>query len=129
MTRLSGEQLKKLGIEAPKNKYNARKTVVDGITFDSKKEAEKYQELKLLLRAGEIVDVHLQPKFELIPDFEYRGKKIRGVNYTADFLVVLKDGTVQIIETKGYKTRDYVIRKKLLLMKLKDCPDIEFMEE
>jgi len=35
----------------------------------------------------------------------------------------------RIIETKGYKTRDYVIRKKLLLMKLKDCPDIEFMEE
>ena len=129
MTRLSSEQLKKLGIEQPKNKYNARKTVVDGITFDSKKEAKKYQELNLLLRAGEIVEIHLQPEFELIPDFEYQGKKIRGVKYTADFMVYWKNGKIQIIETKGCKTRDYVIRKKLLLMKLKDCPDIEFMEE
>jgi hypothetical protein len=129
MTRLSSEQLKKLGIEQPKNKYNARKTVVDGITFDSKKEAKKYQELNLLLRAGEIVEIHLQPEFDLVPGFEYRGKKIRGVKYTADFLVTLKNGRKQIIETKGYKTRDYVIRKKLLLLMLRDQKYVEFVEE
>jgi hypothetical protein len=129
MTRLSSRQLKKLGIAKPKNKYNAKKTIVDGITFDSKKEAEKYQELKLLQRAGEVTDIQLQPEFDLVPGFEYRGKKIRGVKYTADFLVTLKNGRKQIIETKGYKTRDYVIRKKLLLLMLRDQKYVEFVEE
>ena len=49
------------------NKFNARKTVVDGITFDSKKEANRYRELKLLERAGKICCLRLQVPFELIP--------------------------------------------------------------
>ena len=74
MTRLSSEQLKKLGIEQPKNKYNARKTVVDGITFDSKKEL-KIPGTEAPAAAGEVIDIQLQPEFELIPDFEYRERK------------------------------------------------------
>lgn len=49
------------------NKFNARKAVVDGITFDSKKEANRYRDLKLLEKAGEICCLRLQVPFELIP--------------------------------------------------------------
>lgn len=134
MTRLSDQQMKNLGlmeltVKPKKNKYNAKKTEVDGITFDSAKEARKYAELRLLQRAGEVTEIELQPKFTLLPGFRYRGKKIQGVTYTADFLVTYKDGSRQIVETKGYKTRDYILRKKLLLRKIKDDAEIEFIEE
>ena len=60
-----------------RNKYGARKTVIDGITFDSKREAIRYQELKLLERAGEIKDLELQPKYILQPKYCKNGKSIR----------------------------------------------------
>ncbi|MBN1114444.1 MAG: DUF1064 domain-containing protein, partial [Oligoflexia bacterium] len=63
---------------ARKNKYKNVKTTVDGITFDSKKEADRYSELKLLERAGKIKDLILQPKFEIIPAYEKDGKKVRA---------------------------------------------------
>lgn len=129
MTRLNNSQMKKLGISKTKNKYNAKKAEVDGIMFDSQKEARKYAELKLLQRAGGVTEIELQPKFNLLQGFKYRGKKIQGVTYTADFLVSYRDGRKQIIETKGYKTRDYILRKKMLLLKIKDDPSIEFIEE
>jgi len=109
-----------------RNKYNARKIEVNGIVFDSRKEAGKYIELKLLQRAGEVVDIQLQPEFVLVSDFEHRGKKVRGIKYTADFLVRWRDGRVQVIDVKGYRTRDYIIRKKLFLLKY---PEYEFVEE
>ena len=67
------------------SKYNARKITIDGITFDSLKEAARYKELKLLERAGEITDLELQPKFVLLDGFYYEGKKEREVSYVADF--------------------------------------------
>lgn len=63
------------------NKYRNIKTTVDGIIFDSKKEAARYQELKLLEKAGKIFCLKLQPKFLLIP----KTTKRRSVTYTADF--------------------------------------------
>ena len=57
-----------------RNKYGNKKTVVDGITFDSRKEAKRYQELKLLEKAGEIKDLRRQVKYELIPS-----QKINGI--------------------------------------------------
>jgi len=128
MTRLSLKQARALGIDpgSRKSKYGARKVTVDGITFDSKKEANKYCELKVLKRAGEIVDFELQPEFELIPGFTYKNKKYRPIKYRADFKVIYPNGRVVVIDTKGYRTKTYQLKKKMLLYRY---PGIEFMEE
>lgn len=126
MTRLKRDQLKKLGLQVPRNKYNARKVEIDGITFDSQKEAAKYAELKLLQQAGEVKEIELQPVFELQPGFRDKdGVYVRPITYRADFKVTWKDGRVQVIDVKGYRTKDYQIKKKLFLAKY---PDVEFLE-
>lgn len=109
-----------------KSKYGANKAVVDGITFASKKEARRYSQLKLLERAGEISDLQLQVKFELIPtqfeEVEVNGKIRRGkciersISYYADF--TYKDnstGETVVEDAKGMKTEVYKIKKKLML--------------
>lgn len=91
--------------------------VVDGITFDSKREAKRYTELKLMRRAGEISDLTLQPSFELIPKQRRSDGKaeIRCV-YKADFAYTdTKTGERVIEDVKGVKTRDYIIKRKLML--------------
>lgn len=100
---------------------------MDGITFDSAKEARKYEELKLLQRAGEVVEIELQPEFELQPGYRTPdGNYVRPIRYRADFRVTYKDGRVVVIDTKGYRTKEYLLKKKMLLYQ---HPDIEFMEE
>jgi len=109
------------------SKYKSKKVTVDGITFDSRKEAKKYMDLKLLQMAGEIVSFELQPEFELQPGYRDKdGKWIRPVKYRADFRVVYPGGRVVVIDTKGFRTKDYNIKKKMLLYRY---PDIEFVEE
>lgn len=126
-----------------RSKYGARKTVVDGITFDSKKEANRYRELKLLERAGKICCLRLQVPFELIPaQYEEtgevytkgknKGKLKRGkciekaVNYIADFVYYNSDGTVRTVEdVKGMRTPVYIIKRKLFRWRY---PDYEFRE-
>lgn len=66
------------------NKYRNKKTIIDGIQFDSKKEAKVYQQYKLLERAGEIKDLKLQPRYELQPSFKKNGKTYRRIDYFAD---------------------------------------------
>ena len=99
------------------SKYNARKTVIDNIKFDSKKEANRYCELKLLLKAREISHLELQPKFELAEGFRYQGKKYQAINYIADFKYIEKDGVEVVEDVKGFKTDVYNIKKKLFLLK------------
>ncbi|MBQ6570642.1 MAG: DUF1064 domain-containing protein [Clostridia bacterium] len=98
-------------------KYHNKKTVLDGITFDSKKEAERYAELRLLERAGEIRNLRRQVRFQLVPK-QYDGKKCveREVTYIADF-VYGQDGKTVVEDTKGVKTKDYIIKRKLMLQK------------
>lgn len=126
-----------------RSKYGARKTVVDGITFDSKKEANRYRELKLLEKAGEICCLRLQVPFELIPaQYEEtgevytkgkdKGKPKRGkciekvVNYIADFVYYNSDATVRTVEdVKGMRTPVYIIKRKLFRWRY---PDYEFRE-
>mgnify|MGYP002761699881 FL=1 len=79
-------------------KYHNTKTVLDGIKFDSKLEAERYAQLKILERAGVIRDLELQPKYELIPSFRKNGKTWRKTVYKADFRYILADGDRIIIE-------------------------------
>lgn len=97
-------------------KYGNRKTVVDGITFDSMKEATRYSELRLLLRAGEIFDLQRQVPFTLIPKQVRDGKVVeRPCVYKADFVYKDKDGTEIVEDTKGMRTKEYVIKRKLML--------------
>jgi hypothetical protein len=107
------------------NKYNARKTVVYGETFYSKREAEVFLTLLDEKRRGSVRYIKRQPRFTLIPSFEHKGHRERPVQYTADFDVYYTDGRRKVIEVKGYKTRDYVIRRKLFLYK---NPEIDFEE-
>lgn len=96
-------------------KYHNRKTTVDGITFDSLKEARRYSELKLLERAGVISDLQRQVKYELIPAQRVEGKVVeRACNYVADFVYNENEKTI-VEDTKGYRTADYIIKRKLML--------------
>ena len=106
-------------------KYGNKKAEADGIVFDSKKERNYYCELKMLKMAGQIKDFDLQVPFELLPSFKHKGKTIRGIKYIADFVVTYSDGKTEVIDTKGYRTRDYILKRKMLLHKY---PDINFKE-
>ena len=79
-------------------KYHNKKTVIDGIKFDSKLEAERYEQLKILERAGVIRDLELQPEYELIPSFMKNGKTWRRTLYKADFRYILAEDDSYIIE-------------------------------
>lgn len=112
------------------SKYKAKKASVDGIEFDSRKEANRYCELKLLQRAGKIQNLELQKAFELIPTQRERiinpkngevkkGKVIeRAVTYVADF-VYTENGRIIVEDVKGYKGGGayavFTIKRKLLL--------------
>ena len=97
-------------------KYGNRKAEVNGISFDSVKEANRYRELLLLERAGTIQNLELQRKFVLIPSQRGADGKVieRECSYIADFCY--KENGVQIVEdTKGVKTKDYVLKRKMML--------------
>lgn len=97
-----------------RSKYGAVRTVVDGITFASKREAARFVELRLLERAGEIRDLRLQPSFEIIPAIELDGKKQRPVRYLADFCYMAADGVVVYEDVKGHRTKEYILKRKLV---------------
>ncbi|MFC2315911.1 MAG: DUF1064 domain-containing protein [Selenomonas massiliensis] len=110
------------------NKYNARKTTVCGRTFDSKREADYYLELLAQKQAGKVVRIAFQPQYTLLSAFkDNEGKKQKAITYTADFFVTYADGRSEVIEVKGVRTRDYMLRKKLFLHMMKDT-DIVFRE-
>jgi hypothetical protein len=103
------------------NKYGAKKIEIDGHVFPSKRESEYYLVYKDMLNRGEIVNLELQPKFTLIPPFtNWEGKKIRPCHYTADFLLTYPDGRQRVIEVKGFRTRDYQLRRKLFEYKFRE---------
>ena len=108
------------------SKYYSKKVTVGGETFDSRKEYARYCELSILQRAGKIADLKRQVKFVLIPaQYEpdivgvrggvKRGKLIeRECSYVADF-VYTENGKQVVEDTKGFKTKDYIIKRKLML--------------
>ena len=97
------------------SKYRNRKAVIDGITFDSKKEARRYSELKLLKKAGRIENLELQPSFVLVDGYvNGAGKKIRPMTYKADFRYYDVMEKCEVIEdVKGVRTEVYKLKKKL----------------
>lgn len=114
-------------VNEPKNKYQAQKCELNGEKFDSRKELQRWLELRLLERSGEITDLRRQVKFELIPSQRepdtvgkrggvIKGKVIEhGVNYVADFVYKDKRGNMVVEDTKGMRTKEYVIKRKLML--------------
>lgn len=114
------------------NKYHNRKTITsDGIVHDSQKEANRWCELKLLERAGKITDLKRQVEYELIPDqygtyerYGKNGNKLKdGIKlierrcvYVADFVYTdLATGQTVVEDTKGVRTKEYIIKRKLML--------------
>ena len=113
------------------NKYNAKKVSVDGIEFDSKKEARRYQELLLLQKAGEIYMLERQKVYELLPaqrepdKVGKRGGVIKGklleraVEYVADFVYTDKNGKTVVEDVKGFREGGayavFVLKRKLML--------------
>lgn len=98
------------------NKYGSRKVTRDGMTFDSQKEYRRFCELRLLERAGKVTDLQRQVKFELIPSQRIGGKVVeRACTYVADF-VYTENGKKVVEDTKGFKTKDYIIKRKLMLL-------------
>ena len=96
--------------EKKKSKYHSKKVVLDGIEFDSKKEADRYVQLLLMQRGGDIVGLKVHPRFELAINH------MKICAYEADFSYFDKRCLKQIVEdTKGYRTRAYRIKKKLML--------------
>lgn len=116
-------------------KYRNRKTVVDGIVFDSAKEAIRYQELKMMQKAGVIQNLRLQVPYEIIPEQREASKEVyskgakkgqpkpgkileRKVEYIADFVYV-EDGQTVVEDVKGYRDggsyKVFVLKRKLML--------------
>ena len=103
------------------NKYGNKRVVVDGIQFDSRKEADRWVELDAMLNAGEISDLHRQVKFHLVPAQRIDGKIVeRSCDYIADF-VYEQNGETVVEDVKGYRNPNsagyakFVIKRKLML--------------
>ena len=106
------------------NKYHNEINEYDGNIFDSLKERRRYQELKLLERAGEIRELKVHPQYEIHPGFVYNGEKIKPIYYEADFEYIAIDSEdltsgekehLIIEEVKGMKTAVYKLKRKMLL--------------
>ena len=117
-----------------KNKYRSKKITRDGLTFDSLKEYRRFCDLSLLEKAGAITDLKRQVPFELIPaqyeeiptgEFYKRGERKgqpkfkrvcieQSIVYNADF-VYIENGKTVVEDTKGVRTKDYIIKRKLML--------------
>lgn len=99
------------------NKYNAKKISLNGQTFDSQHEFERWCELSLLQRGKVISELQRQVKFELIPAQYEDGKLVeRAVSYIADFTYFDKaQGKTIVEDAKGVKTKEYIIKRKLML--------------
>ena len=116
--RITAEEARRRITGAKKrNKYGARKTTVDGITFDSAKEAKRYSELVMLQFAGDISELELQPEFILEgkggDPLQYESK--RQIKYRADFRYFDMRTKIWVIEdSKGVQTKDFKIKRAIM---------------
>lgn len=106
--KLNPQAIAQLKRNPKKHKYNAKSVLVDGIRFDSKLEAKRYGELKLLQRSGNIRGLRIHVPFLLVVN------NVEVATYEADF-VYERDGQVIVEDTKGYATPEYKIKRALML--------------
>lgn len=95
-------------------KYRNKKTMLDGEVFDSRREAQRWAELCIMQKAGEITDLRRQVRFPLLPSQKGRTRWERPVYYIADFVYTM-DGAQIIEDAKGVKTRDYILKRKMMM--------------
>ncbi len=112
---ISAEEYREL-LKKKKSKYSNEKETIDGIVFDSKREARRYEQLKLLQRGGVISGLELQKAFILQPEFVKNGRKIAPIKYIADFVYTDNDRTI-VEDVKGCRTKEYQLKKKLFEFK------------
>ena len=103
------------------NKYRNKKVVVEDYIFDSIQESRRYKELKLLLRAGQISNLELQPHFLLQDSFKKNGKTYRKIEYIADFKYI-ENGKTIVEDVKGMQTDVFKLKHKLFEKKY---PELE----
>ncbi|MDR1926871.1 MAG: DUF1064 domain-containing protein [Endomicrobium sp.] len=104
-----------------KSKFSSQKTVVGNIKFASKKEAERYKELKLMEKAGVIEDLKLQPNFLIQEKFIHEKRVQREVRYIADFMYYDTHTEKTVVEdVKGFRTKTYIVKKKMFLKRYGD---------
>lgn len=119
--RISNETYKKLlgnSINTKQSKYKNKKVVYNGIKFDSKKEMAYYIKLKMLEEKGKIKELELQKTYELQPSFKVNGKTYRKITYKADFSYVsTEDDKLHIVDTKGFRTEVYKLKRKMFAYK------------
>jgi hypothetical protein len=96
-----------------KNKFGNKKTLYDGIKFDSKYEQKRYIDLKILENAGVITNLERQFKIQLQPAFKHKGKTIQAIHYIADFIYE-ENGVIIIEDAKGFETEVFKIKAKML---------------
>lgn len=94
------------------NKYRNKKVQVDMYVFDSIQESRRYKELKLLLKAGKISDLQLQPRFLLQDSFKKNGKTFRKIEYIADFQYI-ENGKTIVEDVKGMQTEVFKLKHKI----------------
>ena len=107
------------GWGASRSKYGNHKVVTDDGTFDSEKEYRRYRELKILEAIGQVSDIKRQVEYELIPNQrDEHGKLIeRKVTYKADFVYKDETGSEIVEDVKGFKTKEYILKRKMMLNK------------
>lgn len=117
--RTSGRETAKNSFKKDgQSKYNSQRTETGGIRFDSRKEAQRYEELLILLKAGEITDLKLQHTFTLQESYrDPDGFKVDAIKYIADFTYYDSAGNWIVEDVKGVRTDTYKIKKKLMAAK------------
>lgn len=96
-----------------RSKYGNKRTKIDGITFASKAEANRYLILKSREQAGEIQDLHCHPRFVIQESFWNEGNHVRAITYEADFEYYLPDGVQVVEDVKGVETKVFKIKAKM----------------
>jgi hypothetical protein len=107
--KMSKEERMLMGIVERENKYGAVKTTVDGYRFDSKAEAARYGDLKLMQMAGEISGLEIHPRYKLVVNDVYIAEYIADFRYQEEGRLVVED-----VKSKPTMTRDYLLKKRLM---------------
>lgn len=96
-----------------RNKFGRKKQMINGIMFDSIAESDYYLYLLSLQQSGVVRHFEMQQPFQLQPAYEKYGKKVRPIEYVADFVVYYTDRSVEVIDVKGFQTRDSRMKQKM----------------
>ena len=101
------------------NKYGAKKVEIDGHIFDSRLEGRYYEHLLRLMNDGVVESFEMKKSYTLLDKFPHpkTGKTVRAIKYTPDFEVIYADGRVEVVDTKGMKTRDFIMRCKMFMFR------------